>query len=92
MKSCRENHLEVAWDEKESFWCPVCLLKQSQDDLRGEKEKYKNQFQKIKNKYEPPIVLGGEEIKGLFFYDWNLNGISTKEKPIDYSRKGSILS
>lgn len=92
MKSCSKNHLEISWDNFLSCWCPMCAVKDSQDYLRGEKEKYKNQFQKIKDKYEPPITFGGEVVEGLFFHDWILNGISTKWKPIDYSRKGSIVS
>ena len=92
MKSCSEKHLEIAWDEKESCWCPMCVVKQSQDHLRGERNKYKQSLETLKNKYEPPITLGGKLAEGLFFHDWALNGIRTEDKPIDYSRKESILS
>ena len=92
MKSCSKNHIEIIWDNSLSCWCPMCAVKDSQDYLRGEKEKYKKKFEEIKGKYEPPIKFGGELVEGLFFHDWILNGISTQRKPINHSKKASIIS
>lgn len=47
MSECSKNHIKIQWNEAELFTCPLCVVKDANDNLREVRNYQENQFRSI---------------------------------------------